>query len=138
MPSSASLPPRSRPTKGSSTSSSSKGRTRPSAIEVRWRRPRLNCDGQVVGAVGQADPVDEAVEVLLGQVHAVEGGDVGEVLSHREVVVEHGLVGQEADERPRLGGAGRRAAHLDAAAAEVEQARRPCAGTSTCPSRCGR
>ena len=57
--------------------------------------------GQVVGAVAEPDPVEELVDVGIVDGHAVQRGDVREVLAHGQVVVEHGVVGEVAHRRPR-------------------------------------
>ena len=62
---------------------------------------------QVVGAVAEAEPVEQLVEVGLVDRHPVQRGDVGEVLAHGQVVVEHRVVGEVAHRRPRRRGAGR-------------------------------
>ena len=109
------------PTKGSSTSSSSKGRTRPSAIEVRCRRPRLNRAGQVVGAVAEAEAIEQLVEIGHVDRHPVEGGHVGEVLAHGEVVVEDRGIREVAHRRASRRRPGRLTEHGDLAVAELEE-----------------
>ena len=55
---------------------------------------------QLVGAIGQADGVQQLVGPLLPLRPAVQPGDVLEVLAHGEVVVEDRLVGEVARALP--------------------------------------
>src|SRR6478735_1990061 len=57
---------------------------------------------EIVDPRCEADHLDQVDRLLLPPFGLVQPGDVLEVLPHTEVVVEHRLVGQVRDRRPRL------------------------------------
>ena len=76
----AALPGWSSPTNGSSTTSTSNGRTSPRASDVFWRRPAAEAARQVVGAVGDAEAVEQVCGPLLPALGLVQAGHVLDVL----------------------------------------------------------
>ena len=87
-------PAKSSPTNGSSIRSNSNGRTKARAIAAFWRSPRLNVVGSSSARVGHAEHLAEGVAVLLPVLEPVQSGEVLEVLTQAEVVVEDRLVAQ--------------------------------------------
>ena len=91
------------------------------------------------GVSSRMSSSSSALRSARAALDAPQAGDELEVLERRELVVEHGLVGQPR--RDALGGdrIGQRidAEDLDAAGIRRQQARRPCAGWWSCRRRSG-
>ena len=77
---------------------------------------------QLAGGVGEADVGERGVR--LPRAHAVQRGEVADVLPHGQVVVDARRLGDVADAVAQTGGAGRLAEHGDLAGADLLHARR--------------